>query len=415
MSAGQMVSAFGSDLTDFAIGVYLYYRLTGQVTPLALTTLSYFLPQVSLGPFSGSIVDRVDRKWIMVAADLVQGLAVLIILSLLAAGALHFWMIYALVAIAGAATSVQATARRATITLLVPKAHLSRASGWQSLSYGLGTMLAPAVAGILLPLIGISHVLALDVLTYVADTLILMVLRFPALAGVVTTVPRSLVAGLVAGWRYVRTSPGLLGLLVVYSLYNLFGMFVTWWLVTPMVLVSTGNTAALGLINAAFSLGMIVGGTGMTVWGGPRRRIHGVLGAMVLTGLFGQAAFGFGRAFVVWALAAFVGAFLIAIEMGSNAAVWQARVPPELQGRVFAVRPAVEQGTIPVGLLLVGPVVDHLFEPAMRGPVGAALAPVLGAGKVEGYVLAFVVFGLPPASAGVVGFSLPFIRGVDAK
>lgn len=411
---GQTISTFGTNVTFFALGVYLY-ETSGQATPLAILGIARFLPQIVLSPLAGVIVDRIDRKWAMLLSDVGQGLAVLAVLLLFAAGLLQPWLIYLLFALASLADSLRWTAEAATITLLVPQEHLGRANGLQSFGEGLGGVAAPAIAGALLAEIGISHLLLIDVLTYVLDVIILLSLTIPRAHATETELQRNVWREMATGWRYIRARSGLLGLLLITALANLADISVAWRLVPALVLAATHrNTVALGLVGSAFDLGMLAGGAVMAGWGGPRNRVLGLIGGSVLLALGGEVLFGLGRSLPLWLLAAFLGPFFIPIRLGSSQALWQAKVAPELQGRVFAARRAISQITFPLGLLLVGPLADDVATPAMRGSLGHTLQPLFGAGPGRGYALTMVSLGLFTALVYLLGALLPAIRTVEA-
>jgi len=410
---GQTISTFGTSVTFFALGVYLY-ETTGQATPLAILGIARFLPQIALSPLAGVIVDRIDRKWAMLLSDVGQGLAVLAVLLLFAADHLQPWLIYLLFAFASLADSLRWTAEAATMTLLVPKEHLGRANGLQSFGEGLGGVTGPAIAGALLAVIGISHLLLIDVLAYALDVIILLFLTIPRVAPTQAKQQGNIWREMATGWHYIRARSGLLGLLLVTAVANLADISVAWRLVPALVLAATHrNTLVLGLVGSAFDLGMLAGGAVMAGWGGPRNRVLGLIGGSVLLALCGEVLFGLGRSLPIWLLAAFLGPFFIPIRMGSSHALWQAKVAPELQGRVFAVRRAISQITFPLGLLLVGPLADDIAIPAMRGPLGSALRPVFGSGPGRGYALTMVLLGLFTTLVYLLGALLPAIRTVQ--
>ena len=416
LALGQSVSLFGTHLTAFALGVWLFME-TGTATPLALSVLSGFLPSVLLGPYAGVVVDRVSRKWAMLLSDLGQGLATLAILLLLAAGVLEPWMIYGLLALSSAVGAFQYPALASSISLLVPGQHLGRANGLLSFGEGAGGLAAPLLAGVLVPLIGISGVMLIDVVTFAFSALVLFFLRIPTPARSTTQDKRRVpLAEMYEGWRYITHRSGLLGLLLIGALLNLIGIFVTARLVTPLVLArSGGDTAVLGLVTSAFGAGMLVGGAAMTLWGGPKRRIYGALGAMIAIGLSYQVLFGLGRSWLLWMGASFLGAFFIPIQSASANAIWQAKVLPAVQGRVFALRRTVGQALTPVGLLSIGPLADQVAEPLMQGPLGTTLEPLFGTSPGRGFALVMVVFGLLTVLVAIAGLLWPRVRLIERE
>jgi DHA3 family macrolide efflux protein-like MFS transporter len=417
LALGQSVSLFGTHFTAFALGVWLFEE-TGAATPLALSVLAGFLPGVLLGPYAGVVVDRVNRKWAMMFSDLAQGVATLAILSLLAAGVLTPLMIYGLLALSSTAGAFQYPALASTISLLVPKAHLGRANGVLSFGEGVGSLAAPFLAGVLVPTIGVSGVMLIDVATFVFSAAVLLLLSIPnpVRHDPDRAAERKALGEMLEGWRYITRRPGLLGLLLIGSLLNLIGIFVSTRLSTPLVLArSGGDTVALGLVSSAFGAGLIVGGLVMASWGGPRRRIYGVLGSMIAIGLCYQVLFSLGQQWPIWVLASFLGPLFIPIQSGSSQAIWQAKVSPEVQGRVFALRYTVGQFLTPVGLVLVGPLADRVAEPLMNGPLGVTLAPLFGMGPGRGFALVMLCFGLLTVLIAIIGLSLPRVRKLEQE
>jgi DHA3 family macrolide efflux protein-like MFS transporter len=219
----------------------------------------------------------------------------------------------------------------------------------------------------------------------------------------------------VYGFRYIFKRPSLLGLQLVFFSINLVGVFGN-TLSTPMILARTGNDAGvLGIVQSTMGIGGVAGSILLSVWGGPKRRIHGVLAGMGL-GMFGMVLMGLGRDMYVWSLAGFISLFFLPIINGSNQAIWQSKVAPDVQGRVFATRAMIAQISAPVAMLMSGPLADYYFEPAMA--VGGSLEPVfsnlVGAGPGAGMGLMFLIAGLCGVFIGFGGYLVKVVRNVEA-
>lgn len=412
---GQSVSSFGSHLTAFALGIYLYER-TGEATPLALSVLAGYLPAILLGPFAGVIVDRIDRKWAMLLSDCAQAVTTLALLLVIGTASFSPVLIYLLLAVGSAASTFQYPAATATISLLVPPVHLGRANGLLSLGEGAGSLFAPILAGFLVALLGVSSVMIIDVATFLASALILAALRLPRPESEASHVGQRhpLWPEVRAGWTYIAARRGLLGLLLTGAALNLIGIFVTARLNAPLVLARTnGDTAALGFVSSAFGLGMLLGGVGMATWGGPRPRVYGALGGIAALGLGYQVLFGLGHSLPVWVAASFLGGLLIPLQSASANAIWQAKVAPNVQGRVFAVRRTVGQFLAPVGLLLIGPFADRVAAPLLRTEVGMLLAPLLGTGPGTNFALVICICGVLSTLLALVALAFPKLRKVE--
>jgi DHA3 family macrolide efflux protein-like MFS transporter len=183
-----------------------------------------------------------------------------------------------------------------------------------------------------------------------------------------------------------------------------------------MILGRTGNDELIfGSVQSAGAIGGVIGGVAMTVWGGPRRRVHGVLLSWSCTSLLGQTVLGLGQALPAWAVGSFVWSFFGPIINGSNQAIWQAKVAPDVQGRVFTARQFIAWLVLPVTQLLAGPLADRILEPAMAE--GGSLAPVfswlVGTGTGAGIGLLFAVTGGLAALASLGGYLFPAVRDAE--
>ena len=206
-----------------------------------------------------------------------------------------------------------------------------------------------------------------------------------------------------------------IGLQLVFLGVNLIGTF-SFVLLSPMILARTGeNELILGSVLSAGAIGGVVGGGLLSAWGGPRRKIHGVLISMTLMGLLGDLVLGLGRGLIVWALAAFILHAIIPVLNGSNQAIWQAKVPPDVQGRVFATRVLIAQAAVPLAMLVAGPLADRVFEPAMQ--FGGSLAPIfgwlVGVEPGSGMSLMFVFAGIFGGAIGLFGYLFRPVRQVE--
>ena len=175
---GQSVSLIGSGLTSFALGVWVFER-SGSITQFALIGLFAVLPRVLLSPLAGIIVDRWDRRRAMILSDAGAGLCTLSVVLLMTAGRLEVWHIFLLTAASSAFSALQWPAYMAAITLLMPKQHLGRANGLVQLGRALSEILAPALAGILMSVIGLQGVILIDFATFGFAVLTLLPVRFP--------------------------------------------------------------------------------------------------------------------------------------------------------------------------------------------------------------------------------------------
>ena len=416
IALGQFVSMLGTGMTRFAITIYAW-QVTGEATALALVGFFAFGPSVLLSPVAGAIVDRANRKLVMMLSDLAAGLMTLAVLGLYLTGELQIWHLYVTGALSGAFESFQFPAYSAAVTTMLPKEQYARANGMISLVESASGVVSPILAGVLIGALGIGGILTIDVITFCVALLALLVVFIPQ--------PERSEAGRLGqgslwsesgyGFKYILQRPSLLGLQLVFFGINFTSTF-TWVLMAPMILARSGNQeVVLGSVQSMLGVGGVVGALVLSAWGGPRRRIHGVLLGMALGSLLGSGLMGLGRGVVLWSIAAFADAFCLPFINGSNQAIWQSKVAPDVQGRVFAVRRLIAQITAPLAMLLAGPLADQLFEPAMQpgGGLAGRLDWLVGTGPGSGMALILLATGLLGVAVGLVGYLIPKIRDVE--
>jgi MFS family permease len=413
---GQVVSLLGTGMTNFALSFWLFEQ-TGKATTLTWAIFFFIAPSILLSPIAGALVDRSNRKRIIILSDLAAGIATVGLLLLFATDSLQIWHVYVANIIAGAFNSLQFPAFGAAVTMMIPKQHYARASGMMSLADAASGILAPAFAGALLGVIGLEGIMFIDVITFVAaiGTVALVAIPQPERTAEGMEGKGSLWQESLYGFRYIWRRPSLLGLQLVFFALNFLAMFGLAVLI-PMILARTGNNElALASVQSIGAIGGVAGGLMLSTWGGPRRKVHGVLTGMFLGSLLGEFVMGVGRTVPVWAFGAFMSHFFIPIINGSNQAIWQAKVAPDVQGRVFSVRRLIAQVTAPVAAVIAGPLADNVFEPAMQ-PGGAwsdMFGWLVGTGPGAGMGLMLVLAGVFGAAVGLGGYLFPAIRNAE--
>ena len=414
---GQLISFVGTGMTRFALTVWAY-ETTGSAAVLAQVGFFSFVPIILVTPFAGALVDRWNRKLVMMLSDLGAGLSTIALLILYVTGNLQIWHIMVAGAFAGIFESFQFPAFSASISTMLNKAQYVRANAMLSLAESASGIVAPVLAGFLLVAIGIGGIMAIDIITFSLAVIAVLLVHIPqpgrsregAEAG----------AGIwreaAYGFRYIWRRPSLLGLQASFFFSNLFSS-IGIILLPAMILARTGNNeTTLGLVQSALGIGGVVGGLLLSTWGGPQRRIHGLLLGFIGISLLGQSLLGIGQALPLWAAAGFFVGFFIPFINGSNQAIWQAKVAPDVQGRVFAARRIFAQVTIPLGFLLGGYMADGIFEPLMMNPSGVVarfFEPLVGSGPGAGMGLIFVITGLLGAAVGLAGYVIPVIRNAE--
>lgn len=411
--SGQFASLVGTGLTGFALAIWVYQQ-TGSATQLSLVLLAAQGPQILFTPIAGALVDRWDRRWAMILADAGAGLGTLAIALLLFTDNLEIWHLYIALGFSGVFQSFQWPAYSAATTLLVSKKQYGRASGMVQMAEAVGQVIAPAAAGVALAFGGMETVIFIDVASFLLAVGTLLVVRFPqaerSAAGAAGA--GSLLEEARYGWTYIRERHGLLALLWYLASLNLIFGFVS-VLAIPLIL-GFADEVTVGTVFSAVGVGMVFGSVVMSVWGGPKRRIYGVFGADVVLGL-SLIFFGFSMSIPVLVFVAVVGFSVLPIANGSSQALWQAKVEPDVQGRVFSVRRVLAQATSPVAMLLAGPLADRVFEPLLQedGALAGIVGGIVGVGPGRGIAFLFVILGVLSIVFTIIAYLYPRLRDVE--
>jgi hypothetical protein len=289
------------------------------------------------------------------------------------------------------------------------------------------------MAAALIHKIGVQGIMIIDIVTFVAAISALIFVFIPQpekkeeLDGKKTSILKD--AGF--GFKYIFSRPSLLGLQTMFFFINFVGP-IGYVLMTPMILTlaQTNPESTLGTVMTFGAFGGLLGGIIMSAWGGPKKRIHGVLMGVTLNSIFGAilmglggklggttsaVIFGLSGSALIWAFSMLTGNMIINILNGSSQAIWMSKVPPELQGRVFSIRLWIAQITAPIAMLISGPLADNVFEPAMAkgGAYADLFGPLVGTGPGTGMASAFIISGVLGVFVGLGAYLFPAVRNID--
>jgi DHA3 family macrolide efflux protein-like MFS transporter len=360
---GQVFSLLGTELVQFAL-VWWLTKTTGSAMVLALASMMAVLPRIFVSPVAGALVDRWNRRLVMMMADGLSALAIVVLALLFAFDAVQIWHVYAVMFVRAACGAFHWPAMQASTTLMVPEEHLARVAGLNQALQGMGSIVAPPLGAVLLSVLPMQGVLAIDVVTAVLAITALFIVHVPqperTEAATQASQP-SMVADLREALRFLRTWPGILMIIVMSVLINLL-IFPALSLQPLLVTEHFGGDALqLAALQSAFGIGMVAGGVTLSAWGGFKRRALTGLLALALSGV-GLAVIGLApaNAFPLAVGAMFFAWFMQPIANGVLFAVLQIIVPAEMQGRVFTLLQSAAGAMIPLGLVIAGPLADVL-------------------------------------------------------
>jgi len=385
---GQLVSGLGSGLTGFALPVWIYQQ-TGSAEAFGLLFFAATVPAVLMSPFAGALVDRWDRKWVLLASDGIAALMSIAIAALVFTDTFEIWHLFVISVLGSAVGTFADPAFTATMGLLVPRQHFTRASGLLHTSGAVVGILTPLVAGVLVSTIGLGGILLIDFVTFLVAVVTLATVHIPRPppSGVAR---RPLLREAHDGWAFVRRHQGLFILMLYFPVVNLATQMAN-PLFSPMVL-SFSTPAQLGLVVSVSSVGMLVGGVLLSAWGGPKRRVRGmvigqVLGAMCL------ALIGLRPWLPLVAAGMFLSLLFMPTAQSCSQALWLSKTPPEMMGRVTAIRRMLALSTTPIAALACGPLAERVFNPLLLpgGALAGSVGRVLGVGPGRGIGLMYVL------------------------
>jgi len=364
MWVGQAVSLLGSGLVQFALVWYMTEK-TGSATVLAMATFVALLPRVLLGPFAGALVDRLNRKMIMIVSDTAVALATFALVVLFHLGIAQIWHIYVALFVRSLCGSFQYPAMQASTSLMVPREHFARLGGINQAMYGVIDIVSPPLGALLISVMAMQAVLAIDLVTAaIAIALLALFVHVPQPLRAETVealTPERVLADVRNGLKYAVGWSGLFKVMVMASLINMLAT-PAFSLLPLMVTKIYGKGAAeVAWLESALGLGIVAGGLLLGVWGGFRRRT-----ATTLTGLIGMGAgitiLGLTDSSTYGLAVAMMGVvgLMNALANGALGAIMQTKIPVEMQGRIFTVIGSLSSAASPLGMLLAAPVAERL-------------------------------------------------------
>jgi DHA3 family macrolide efflux protein-like MFS transporter len=410
---GQTVSGLGSQLTGFGLAVWVFEQ-THSVTQMAMIFMATAIPGIVLSPFIGALVDRVNRKSILLFADAFAGFFSLMLVAILLTGPLQLWQVYLVAAAGSIANTIMWPAMTATTSLLVPKEHLGRANGLLQFGDAGSIIFAPILGGFIYGFLGLKGLVGADVISFFFAITMTLLCRVPQPAETEEgrKAKQSFWSEAAFGFHFVFARPGLLILMGYFMFINLV-LSISNTLVAPIVLTHW-DARSLGFVQSIAGVGMLIGTAIMAAWGGPKRKVNGFW-------LFSAVSFGASLIMLaplsIFSLCASFFPMMIAtpIVNACSQAIWQRKTPGDVQGKVFAIRRMFAWFMTPVAFGVAGPLADKVFEPNHH-PAAWVRAAFLGLLRDEpgaGLRSMFVVSGILTLVGAAVIFALPRFRHIE--
>ena len=391
----QSVSGLGSSMTGFALVLWAYGQNHSAMS-VSLMSFCNYVPYVFLSLFVGDFIDRHKKKTIMLVSDSLAAAGSLIVLVFLLAGHLAVWNIYVMNVIIGMTNAFQQPASAVATGWLVSKEKISNVSGMNSFSNNLIVVFSPMLAAFLFAAGGLPLILLIDLASFAfAQVLLLFFITIPEQPRKETH--SSPFVGIAEGFAFLKKEKGILYIMLTMALINFFSRLTYENILSPMILArSSGDSIALGTVNACMGMGGIAGGIIVSVKKESRHKATVIYASAALSFLFGDLMMAVGQNVFWWSAAAIAASLPIPFVMANQNAILYRKIPAAMQGRVFAVRNAIQYSTIPIGIILGGCLADYVFEPFMDSGNGLAgmLGKIVGNSAGSGMAAMFLCTGL---------------------
>jgi len=357
--AGQFVSMFGSMLVSHAV----IWHITLQEQSgglIALFACAAMVPMVFISPFAGVWADRYNRKYLVNIADAAIAVITLLVTLLFISGIQSIWVLLIATMLRSVGQGVQEPAANALIPQIVPEEHLARFNGIQSTARSLTMFAAPMAAGAMLAFLPLEVIFLIDLATAVIG--IATIFFFVKVSGVPDarerkTGIRAYAHEMAESLRFIRSQAWLKTMLIATALFCVLASPAA--MLTPLQAARTFGEDVWRLtgIEVAFSVGMIVGGIAIAVWGGFENKVHTMIFALIL---FGVTTTLFGVILNFWVYLGVMAVCGISMSMynAPSTTVMQTKVPANMMGRIFSVVAMVSGLAMPLGTAVFGPLGD---------------------------------------------------------
>ena len=410
---GQFISAIGSGLTAFALGVYVFQR-TQSAMDFSSIILFSFLPSFILLPFGGVLADKFDRKRMMVLGDLGAIAGIMFILSIMLWGNIKVWHIYVGVALSSVFAAVQNPAYKAAVSDMVSEEFYSRASGLIQLAASAQYLISPIIAGILMNAFDIRPVLIIDIMTFVFAAAAVLVIKKQDDAFQNKHEEQEFLLDLAESFQYLFSQKGIL-LLVLLTSMVCFYVGVLQSLFGPMMLTMT-NSTVLGTALPIMASGMLFSSLFIGIHGTGKKMVVTLSMFLGLAGLF-YALMGLFTTVALMATSGFLFFITLPFVNTSLEVLIRTNVDNEKQGRTWSLVAAISQ----IGYILAfgsaGFLADHFFSPLLmpNGALALNVGIIVGTGPGRGIGFMFILSGLIVAILGCIIGRVRIIAELDVK
>ncbi|HEU4963910.1 MAG TPA: MFS transporter [Bacilli bacterium] len=376
----EMVSAIGSSLTTFVLA-YWAWKTFDRPGAIAEVTISFFLPMIITAPIAGILIDRLNRKAILIVSNLILSGLLLLLAYLMYTDHLQFWHVYTTAIVHACCTAFRTPTLQATMGLMVDRKQLTRITGLTQSLNATAFICGPLIGGLLIGFLGGSGLLVLDAGSFLVSVIgaLLVAIPTPVRKPQAANKPNFL-QEIAIGARFLMQHKSMVALVLSGTVFGIFGSFLVvlllpmsstvWthlpeaaWMADLLGGGSNGSEQSFdaqvsGAMNTLLFFGVFTGGLLMASWGGFKNRVTNVMVGLLLAGLF-QALVATPNLYTA-GFALFVCGLAGPMYNSTVQTIYLNKTPPEIQGRVFSLLGLIGQITYPIGLVIVGLLGDHM-------------------------------------------------------
>ena len=391
----QAVSQMGSQMTSFALILWAYEQSNSAMT-VSLMSFFNYIPYILVSIVAGAFVDSHKKKNVMLAADSFAAVCSVAVLLLSTFHFLQMYHIYIVNFVIGLMNAFQNPASAVAVGKMVPKEKLAQASGMNAFSSNLILVLAPVCAAALYAVGGLPVILCIDLYSFAIAFVVLVCIRIPEDEPVKAD-NKAIFAGCAEGFDYLKHNKAIFIIIITMALLNFFSRLTYENILNPMLLARSGNDSfVLGFVNAVMGIGGIIGGLFVATGKFGKNSVGMIYFSAMLSFLLGDLMMGLGQNVIIWSFAGLMASLPIPFINAGQNLIFYDTVPPEMQGRIFSARNAIQFCTIPIGILLGGALADYVLEPFMLtdNPVTQVLHALVGEGAGAGMGVMFLCTGI---------------------
>ncbi|MDQ0177314.1 MFS transporter [Bacillus chungangensis] len=410
--SGQLISVIGSGLTSFGLGIYVFEQ-TGKASAMALVTLLAFMPSLLLSPVAGVLVDRYDRRLLMMLGDGLSAIGLIFILICMLSGEVQLWQICVGVTISSIFSSLLAPAYKATVTDLLTEEEYTRASGFVQVAGSAKYLISPILAGFLLTVSDIKLLLVIDICTLFVTVITTLAVR-KGLVSKKYEQTKSFILEFKAGWGAISENRGVFVLVIMSSVMTFFLGFIQ-TLSMPMILTFS-NSAVVGTLKTLVATGMLVSSMVIGVFPIKKRFVKVLSIALFFEGIF-MTVFGLRENIVLIGISGFL--FFAMMPFANTCLDFLVRtnIDNSVQGRAWSLIGFISQLGFVGAYALSGVLADYVFTPLLvdDGVLANSVGKIIGTGSGRGTGLLIIIAGILLCVTSIILYNLKSVKKLENR